>query len=591
MKFYVKRFTITLRMEDFMEKTDFIKLKKLSHIEYKEDLFREIKRYNHDNVYHRSLIISALIHTMKKYDFTNLDQLYSYVMDRELEEITKEKLLEGIEKYDKEINKLINKYSIDEVKSYLFFGYDTVFSKVHENTTPIGIIDLVVELLEIDDGDRIMNLYSGIGDFILEVYQEGADNSYYGVEDIKNNYIVSSLRKYILNMDVEYLLEDPLRLQYNQKYDKIFSNYPLNGNYTQVYSQVNRRLERYKILLNQKRNVSADWIYNLAIMDALSDEGRAIVVMSNSGIWNDSDREVRRFFIENGFVEGVITLPEKLYSMYNMPVSLLILSHGNDKLRLLDAGEIFTAERRLNVLNNNDVEEIIFNYYNETSLSTVMDYEYIDSDYNLSPRAYINQSEARTGDIKIDSLITSIKRGASITSREIDELSTGRDSKHKYLMIQNINDGLIDDKLLNLTRIDEEYSKFIIEENDILLSKNGSPFKVALAENIKDKKILANGNLYIIKVDKTKAQAHYIKAYLESDEGQKRLEDLSKGSSIKNISMKDFKGLYIPKLSLEDQELFVEEYIRTNKEIVRLKRKLAEKLDNRNDLIDKYVQF
>lgn len=574
-----------------MEKTDFIKLKKLSHIEYKEDLFREIKRYNHDNVYHRSLIISALIHTMKKYDFTNLDQLYSYVMDRELEEITKEKLLEGIEKYDKEINKLINKYSIDEVKSYLFFGYDTVFSKVHENTTPIGIIDLVVELLEIDDGDRIMNLYSGIGDFILEVYQEGADNSYYGVEDIKNNYIVSSLRKYILNMDVEYLLEDPLRLQYNQKYDKIFSNYPLNGNYTQVYSQVNRRLERYKILLNQKRNVSADWIYNLAIMDALSDEGRAIVVMSNSGIWNDSDREVRRFFIENGFVEGVITLPEKLYSMYNMPVSLLILSHGNDKLRLLDAGEIFTAERRLNVLNNNDVEEIIFNYYNETSLSTVMDYEYIDSDYNLSPRAYINQSEARTGDIKIDSLITSIKRGASITSREIDELSTGRDSKHKYLMIQNINDGLIDDKLLNLTRIDEEYSKFIIEENDILLSKNGSPFKVALAENIKDKKILANGNLYIIKVDKTKAQAHYIKAYLESDEGQKRLEDLSKGSSIKNISMKDFKGLYIPKLSLEDQELFVEEYIRTNKEIVRLKRKLAEKLDNRNDLIDKYVQF
>ncbi len=591
MKFYVKRFTITLRMEDFMEKTDFIKLKKLSHIEYKEDLFREIKRYNHDNVYHRSLIISALIHTMKKYDFTNLDQLYSYVMDRELEEITKEKLLEGIEKYDKEINKLINKYSIDEVKSYLFFGYDTVFSKVHENTTPIGIIDLVVELLEIDDGDRIMNLYSGIGDFILEVYQEGADNSYYGVEDIKNNYIVSSLRKYILNMDVEYLLEDPLRLQYNQKYDKIFSNYPLNGNYTQVYSQVNRRLERYKILLNQKRNVSADWIYNLAIMDALSDEGRAIVVMSNSGIWNDSDREVRRFFIENGFVEGVITLPEKLYSMYNMPVSLLILSHGNDKLRLLDAGEIFTAERRLNVLNNKDVEEIIFNYYNETSLSTVMDYEYIDSDYNLSPRAYINQSEARTGDIKIDSLITSIKRGASITSREIDELSTGRDSKHKYLMIQNINDGLIDDKLLNLTRIDEEYSKFIIEENDILLSKNGSPFKVALAENIKDKKILANGNLYIIKVDKTKAQAHYIKAYLESDEGQKRLEDLSKGSSIKNISMKDFKGLYIPKLSLEDQELFVEEYIRTNKEIVRLKRKLAEKLDNRNDLIDKYVQF
>ena len=574
-----------------MEKTDFIKLKKLSHIEYKEDLFREIKRYNHDNVYHRSLIISALIHTMKKYDFTNLDQLYSYVMDRELEEITKEKLLEGIEKYDKEINKLINKYSIDEVKSYLFFGYDTVFSKVHENTTPIGIIDLVVELLEIDDGDRIMNLYSGIGDFISDVYQEGADNSYYGVEDIKNNYIVSSLRKYILNMDVEYLLEDPLRLQYNQKYDKIFSNYPLNGNYTQVYSQVNRRLERYKILLNQKRNVSADWIYNLAIMDALSDEGRAIVVMSNSGIWNDSDREVRRFFIENGFVEGVITLPEKLYSMYNMPVSLLILSHGNDKLRLLDAGEIFTAERRLNVLNNNDVEEIIFNYYNETSLSTVMDYEYIDSDYNLSPRAYINQSEARTGDIKIDSLITSIKRGASITSREIDELSTGRDSKHKYLMIQNINDGLIDDKLLNLTRIDEEYSKFIIEENDILLSKNGSPFKVALAENIKDKKILANGNLYIIKVDKTKAQAHYIKAYLESDEGQKRLEDLSKGSSIKNISMKDFKGLYIPKLSLEDQELFVEEYIRTNKEIVRLKRKLAEKLDNRNDLIDKYVQF
>ncbi len=574
-----------------MDRIDFIKLKKMSHIEYKEDLFREIKKYNHDHVYHRSLIISVLMHTMKKYDFDNLDQLYSYVMDREMEEITKEKLLEGIEKYDREINKLINKYSIEEIKSYLFFGYDTVFSKVHENTTPLGIIDLVVELLDIEENDRIMNLYSGLGDFILEVYDSSSSNSYYGVESEKNNYIIASLRKYVLNMEVDYLLDDPLKLAYNQKYDKIFANYPLNGNYTQVYSQVNRRKDRYKILLNQKRNVSADWIYNLAVMDALAEGGRAIVVMSNSGIWNDSDIEVRQYFIENGFIEGVVTLPEKLYSMYNMPVSLLILSHGNDKIRLLDAGEIYTAQRRLNVLNNKDVEEIIFNYHNDTSIGCFVNYDQIDEDYNLSPRAYLNQVVPRENDIRFDSLISSIKRGASITSREIDELSTAKESKYKYLMIQNINDGLIDNKLLNLMRIDEEYEKFIIEENDILLSKNGSPFKVAIGEDLKGKKILANGNLYIIKVDETKVSPHFIKAYLESHEGQVRLEELSKGSSIKNISMKDLKTLRIPKLSPLDQEHFVEEYIKVNKEIIRLKKKLEDKLRSRNDLIEKHVQF
>ena len=49
------------------------------------------------------------------------------------------------------------------------------------------------------------------------------------------------------------------------------------------------------------------------------------------------------------------------------------------------------------------------------------------------------------------------------------------------------------------------FEKYCIKNNSLILSKNGAPFKIAIADVKAGKKLLANGNLYIIELDESKA--------------------------------------------------------------------------------------
>ena len=48
-------------------------------------------------------------------------------------------------------------------------------------------------------------------------------------------------------------------------------------------------------------------------------------------------------------------------------------------------------------------------------------------------------------------------------------------------MLANIQNGIIDDKLPYLSSIEPKYEKYCLKNNDLILSKNGYPYKVAVA--------------------------------------------------------------------------------------------------------------
>ena len=52
-----------------------------------------------------------------------------------------------------------------------------------------------------------------------------------------------------------------------------------------------------------------------------------------------------------------------------------------------------------------------------------------------------------------------------------------------------------------------------IHKNNLLISKNGAPYKIAVADVPNDKKILANGNLFVIELDLEKINPYYLKAF------------------------------------------------------------------------------
>ena len=123
-----------------------------------------------------------------------------------------------------------------------------------------------------------------------------------------------------------------------------------------------------------------------------------------------------------------------------------------------------------------------------------------------------------------------------------------------------------------------------MKNNNLILSKNGAPFKIAVAEVKEGQHILANGNLYVMTVDEAKADPYYLKAYLESEEGVAALKRITVGSTIPNIGVEQLKKLLIPLPPLEEQRKIADEYRACIADLKLLQRKTAKVLDRMNHI-------
>ena len=54
--------------------------------------------------------------------------------------------------------------------------------------------------------------------------------------------------------------------------------------------------------------------------------------MSQRALINSIDTEIRKYFIENGFIEAIISLPERIFFETGIKTSLVVLSRDNSKL-------------------------------------------------------------------------------------------------------------------------------------------------------------------------------------------------------------------------------------------------------------------
>ena len=118
------------------------------------------------------------------------------------------------------------------------------------------------------------------------------------------------------------------------------------------------------------------------------------------------------------------------------------------------------------------------------------------------------------------------------------------------------------------------------------MSKNGAPYKVAVAHPNPEKRILANGNMFVIKIDSSKANPVYVKAFFESERGVESLKRISMGSIIPNLSLTELKKVLIPLPSLEEQNKLAEKYTEQLNKIEILKIKLDRAISELGGLFD-----
>lgn len=477
---------------------------------------------------------------------------------------------------------MTEKASVEELRAGLIAGPIAAGRTSNECSTPEGLISLVSAILDVHKGERVVDFGSGFGAFLESIARCVDSAEFVGVEINPERAAIARMRARISGSNITYEHGDMFEFfegdVASDKADKAFANYPwgVRAKHLKGKSEYLDKVLNY--MAEYGRPVSADWARNRLLVDSVKQDGIAIGIMTNGSASNEADARVRKHFIENGWIPAAISLPAGLFApSTNIATTLLVLGHGGSKgVMLVDATDLGTKERRGTLLSEADVREIIARLSGDSDKSILVSVsELADRDYTLSANRFLQKEIDLVNPVAMEGLVFSVTRGASIRARGLDELACIEDTGIHYLNLANISDGLIDDELPSLKELDPKLEKYCLETGDLVLSKNGAPYKVAVAEVPEGRKILASGNLYVIKLDTEKVDPYYVAAFLNSSIGKELLARESKGSFIPNLSLSALRAMKIPVESEEKQSHVAMAYRAKLDEITVLKLKLS----------------
>ena len=410
----------------------------------------------------------------------------------------------------------------------------------------------------------------------MSAIEKNPESQFYGVELVTEVKEVAEIRTELISDRVKIERKSVLDIDDNLMFDKIFCDYPW-GIKTKDSTGNSEGLKAiYDVIPEAQRAAAGDWVFIINVMNHLNKNGKAVVSVSNGVTWNGGiNTVIREKIVKKGFVEAVIALPSNLYLNTGIACSLLVLSRNNKNIRMIDATEMVSVGRRQNVLSDENVSKIIELLNTDDDNSKLVSVnEVTENEYTLNPSRYLQKEKVIKNGVPFESVIKNITRGAQIKATILDEIVSDKPTNMQYLMLANLQDGIISDDLPYLKEMDPKYEKYCIKNGSLVISKNVSPVKMAIASVKEGNKILANGNLYVIELDEDKINPYFLKAYLESENGKAALSRVAVGATLLNLPVEGLKKITIPLPDLKSQKIVADKYYAKINEIKELKYKL-----------------
>ncbi len=489
--------------------------------------------------------------------------------------ITHSSTLKYCDELNTVFNSLLNLTAEDIL--YIMFDYDSETRKSYDkHTTDSSISNLLVELSKDIDAKSVLDICSGEGNILSKYYIATKNNNLNGIEFHYTSSLISKLKLIMVNenYDINKIINDDVLLyDIKEKYDLIFcdSNFGTSlSNDFKICEDTNLKIS-YNNILNRK----ADWSFTLKAINSISENGKAFILVHNAMLSNALYSNVRADIIENKFVEAIIQLPQGTLSNTSLGYSILVVSNNNDDIKLVNAQDLFTNT----TISKKDIDVAkIIEVYNSSDNNYVYNPtidEIRDNDYNLEPIFYIKRKNAPKliNPCKLGE-IADVIPGYQYTSKNLTELPP-TEGNVSIVKITNIHNGEIEYSDLSSANIEEsKFKKYLLKENDILLSTRSTGIKLALVKNLGDRCVVPQFNLSIIRCKDESINPVYLYNFLSGKTGKELLEIFQKGSLVMLIGRKELLEMDIPLLSKETQELIAIKYNKLNSKIKELKNEL-----------------
>lgn len=262
------------------------------------------------------------------------------------------------------------------------------------------------------------------------------EEGFYGQEINHTSYNLARMNMFLhninynkFNMQLGNTLTDP-HFGDEKPFDAIVSNPPYSVNWIGSDDPTLINDDRFAPAGVLAPKSKADFAFVLHCLSYLSSRGRAAIVCF-PGIFyrGGAEAKIRKYLVDNNYVETVIALAPNLFFGTSIAVTILVLSKHklDDRTQFIDASGLFKKEGNKNTLTDEHIAAIMGTFESKEDgdyFAQSVPFEVIAAnDYNLSVSSYVVAEDTRET-VDINALNAELKA----TVAEIDRLRSAWDA-------------------------------------------------------------------------------------------------------------------------------------------------------------------
>ena len=266
-----------------------------------------------------------------------------------------------------------------------------------------------------------------------------SEEGFFGQEINHTTYNLARMNMFLHNINYvkfDIALGDTLlHPQYGDQkpFDAIVSNPPYSVNWVGSDDPTLINDDRFAPAGVLAPKSKADFAFVLHSLNYLSPRGRAAIICF-PGIFyrGGAEQKIRKYLVDNNFVESVISLPPNLFYGTSIAVNILVLSKHKTEpnTQFIDASgeDFFKKETNNNVLLPEHIDRIVEIFGNKEEVqyvaTSVDNAQIAENDYNLSVSSYVEAEDKREIiDInKLNTEVTETVKRIDTLRADIDEI-------------------------------------------------------------------------------------------------------------------------------------------------------------------------
>ncbi|HRR10199.1 MAG TPA: type I restriction-modification system subunit M [Rhodothermales bacterium] len=309
--------------------------------------------------------------------------------------------------------------------------------------TPQHVSKLIAQLA-MHKQDKVNKIYdpaAGSGSLLLQAKKHFdkhiIEEGFYGQEVNHTTYNLARMNMFLHNINYDKFniaLGDTLLSPHfadEKPFDAIVSNPPYSINWIGDGDPTLINDERFAPAGVLAPKSKADFAFVLHALSYLSGKGRAAIVCF-PGIFyrGGAEQKIRKYLVDNNFVETIIAVAPNLFYGTSIAVTLLVLSKKktDTKIQFIDASgeDFFKKATNNNVLSDAHIEKIMDIFDKKEDVPhvaiSVDNTQIAENDYNLSVSSYVAAKDTRE---KVD--IQALNADIAKTVAKIDALRSSID--------------------------------------------------------------------------------------------------------------------------------------------------------------------